>query len=384
MPSLTGWLRRPREPDADAPGDLAHLLDRPPIKLDTPEAQRLLGGRRVLVTGAGGSIGSELCRQIARFCPRRLVILDQSEFGLFTIRRELSARWLGLDLRAAIADVCDERRISDVLAQERPHVLFHAAAHKHVGLMEDNPGEAVKVNVLGTHHVAHAAARLGVGTFVFISTDKAVNPSSVMGATKRAAEQVIAGIAKDAANTRFCCVRFGNVLGSSGSVVPIFEKQIDEGGPVTVTHPEMRRFLMTIPEAAGLVLQAGATAEGGEIFVLEMGEQVRILDLANALIRRRGLEPGKDIAIRFTGVGAGEKLEEELADARHPTRATRHPKICIWLLPEPTGAAADPVRQLRPHLDDRPADVRSALGRVVEEYRPTGHDQPVQPLRLAA
>lgn len=382
MPSLTGWLRRPRPADASGAGDLSHLLERSPVKLDTPEAQRLLAGRRVLVTGAGGSIGSELCRQIARFCPRRLTILDQSELGLFTIRRELAARWLGLDLRAAIADVCDEARIATIFQQERPHVVFHAAAHKHVGLMEDNPGEAMKVNVLGTHHVASRSAATGVGTFVFISTDKAVNPSSVMGATKRAAEQVIRRLAKQNAATRFCCVRFGNVLGSSGSVVPIFEKQIDEGGPVTVTHPEMRRFLMTIPEAAGLVLQAGATAKGGEVFVLEMGEQVRILELAHVLIRRRGLEPGLDIAVRFTGIGPGEKLEEELADPRHPTTATRHPKVRIWRLPDDTDL--DPAAALSAHVDD-PADlVRAKLAEVVPEYRATGYDEPARPMRLAA
>ncbi len=377
------WFSSPKSPPSlDASDDLSHLLDRSPVKLDTPEAQRLLAGRRVLVTGAGGSIGSELCRQIARFCPKKLTLIDRSEYGLFEIRRELSARWLGLDLRPTIADVCDEERLQTIFAQERPQVVFHAAAHKHVGLMEENPGEAVKVNVLGTRNVARLAGRQGVGTFVFVSTDKAVNPSSVMGATKRAAETIICREQAFTETTRFCCVRFGNVLGSSGSVVPIFERQIAEGGPVTVTHPQMRRFLMTIPEAAGLVLQAGATAQGGEVFVLEMGEQVKILDLAHALIRRRGLVPGKDIAVRFTGVGPGEKLEEELADDRQVTRATQHEKVRVWLLPQED--FDDVSIRLERVIDAEPDDVRRALAASVPEYRPTGYESIAVPVRLAA
>lgn len=357
------------------------MLGRPTVNLDTPEIQRFIAGRRVLVTGAGGSIGSELCRQIVRFCPKRLTLVDRSEFGLFETHRELQSRWIGSDLRACVADVRDRRRLRDVLADERPHVLFHAAAHKHVGLMEDNPGEAVKVNVLGTAALADAAIDAKVGKFVFISTDKAVNPAGVMGATKRAAELVIRRRQDEARHTRFCCVRFGNVLGSSGSVVPIFAKQIAEGGPVTVTHPAMKRFLMTIPEAAGLVMQAGATAEGGEVFVLEMGEPVAIVELAHAMIRRAGYEPGRDISIRYTGARPGEKLEEELDDGGGGTIGTAHEKIRIWNLPDVVHV--DPAIALARCIDAPGDVVRRALSAVVAEYEPFGRLQQT-PLRLAA
>ena len=368
-------------PPAPAVTDLADLLGRPAVKLDTPEIQRFIAGRRVLVTGAGGSIGSEICRQIMRFCPARLTLLDRSEFGLFEVDRELRARWLGGDLNAVIADIGDTDRISGVLDAERPHVVFHAAAHKHVPLMESNPGEAVKNNALGTHALARACVAAGVGHFVLISTDKAVNPSSVMGATKRCAEMFVQGLSRGDGGTRFSAVRFGNVLGSSGSVVPIFAKQIAAGGPVTVTHPQMRRFFMTIPEAAGLVMQAGATARGGEIFVLDMGEQVPILDLAEAMIRRSGLRVGEDISIRFTGVRPGEKLEEELAGVDEPTLPTGHDKIRVWQLPAISAGQMELSLQRLRGVVDSPADeVLSALRDVVPEFRrpaPT-------PLRLAA
>ncbi len=380
-------LRRPRPPAPTAAGDpladLAALLGRDSVRLDTPDIQRFLADKRVLVTGAGGSIGSEICRQIVSFCPSRLVLIDQSELGLFEIDRELRGRYLGSDLRPVIADVGDATRVRNAFSEHRPHVVFHAAAHKHVGLMEGNPGEAIKVNVLGTSHVADAAAATGVKAFVFISTDKAVNPTGVMGASKRMAERVILAAGRRHEATRFCCVRFGNVLGSSGSVVPIFAKQVAAGGPVTVTHPEMRRFLMTIPEAAGLVMQAGATAQGGEVFVLDMGEPVKILDLAHLMIRRAGLEPGRDISIRFTGVGQGEKLTEELAGDGQTTRPTRHPKIRVWRLAavDPRRTTAD-VERLR-DVVDAPGDVvRGVLGDCVAEYRP---GQPaLPPLKLAA
>ena len=383
--------------------DVAALLGRPVVKLDTPEIQRFLAGKRVLITGAGGSIGSEIARQAMRFCPGRLALLDRSEYGLFEIDRELRERWVGSDLRAVIADVADEARVASILADERPHVIFHAAAHKHVPLMEANPGEAIKNNVLGTHILATAAAEVGVASFVLISTDKAVNPTSVMGATKRCAEMVVQGMnirsdeaaerRRDEGNSgavssdsgpfvasslrrsvasafpRFSAVRFGNVLGSSGSVVPIFARQIATGGPVTVTHPEMRRFFMTIPEAAGLVMQAGSIGQGGEIFVLDMGEQVRILELAEAMIRRAGLRPYEEIPIRFTGIRPGEKLEEELAGADEPTLPTGHPKIRVWELPQvtPTDVTAM-LERLESVIDaPRPA-VLAALRDCVPEF----------------
>ncbi len=364
------------------PASLEDFLGRASVKLDTPEVQRFLAGKRVLVTGAGGSIGSEICRQVARFAPRKLTLVDRSEFGLFEIDRELRSRYVGLDLRPAIADVCDARRTRDVFAEARPHVVFHAAAHKHVGLMEANPGEAIKVNVVGTGNVADAAVDAGTHAFVFISTDKAVNPAGVMGASKRAAELVVQGRYAESPTTRFCCVRFGNVLGSSGSVVPIFERQVAEGGPVTVTHPAMRRFLMTIPEAAGLVMQAGATAAGGEVFVLEMGEPVRILDLAEAVIRNAGLEPGRDISVRFTGMRPGEKLEEELADDRQVTRPTKHAKVRVWLLPAATQEQGrDVASRLAAVADASPEAVRAVLAEVLPEYRQA---PAAVPLRLAA
>ena len=367
------------------PLDVASLLGRPAVKLDTPEMQRFLAGRRVLVTGAGGSIGSEICRQALRFCPERLTLVDRSEFGLFEIDRELRARWIGADVRPVIADVGDADRIAGVLADERPHVVFHAAAHKHVPLMEQNPGEAVKNNALATHTLGRACAGAGVGHFVLVSTDKAVNPSSVMGATKRCAEMLIQGLAAGGdGTTRFSAVRFGNVLGSSGSVVPIFQRQIDAGGPVTVTHPHMRRFFMTIPEAAGLVMHAAATARGGEIFVLDMGEQVPILDLAHAMIRRAGLRVGDDVAVRFTGVRPGEKLEEQLAGTDEPTLATDHPKLRIWQLPAVSpGRASLIVQRLGGVVDAPRGDVLSALREVVPEFAPAEADA-APTLRLAA
>ena len=389
------WFRRKlyaRPARADLPAavapsdlltDLGALLGRPAVKLDTPEIQRFLAGKRVLVTGAGGSIGSELCRQIVRFCPKKLVLLDRSEYGLFEIHRELKAAWVGSSVKPVVADVCDAERVKNVLAAERPQVVFHAAAHKHVGLMEQNPGEAVKVNVLGTKHLADAAVRVGASAFVFVSTDKAVNPTSVMGATKRAAEMTVQDVAaQHLGRTRFCCVRFGNVLGSSGSVVPIFAKQIAAGGPVTVTHPLMERYLMTIPEAAGLIMQAGATADGGEVFVLDMGEPVKILHLARLMINRAGLEVGRDIAIRFTGVQPGEKLSEELANAAQSTRPTRNPKIHVWDLPPvSSGEVRTILSRLAEAVDLPEAVVRSSLAASVPEYQPAGH-QPT--LRLAA
>lgn len=287
------------------------LLRRDPIGLDDMPIRRLLEGKRVVVTGAGGSIGSELCRQIAAAGPASLALLDRYENSLFHIHNELARAIIDVDFRPVVADVTDAPRIDQLFADLKPHIIFHAAAHKHVPLMEDNPCEAVKNNVRGTRIVAEAALRHGIERFILISTDKAVNPTSVMGATKRVAELIVSGLSRNHA-TRFASVRFGNVLGSNGSVVPTFLKQIAKGGPVTVTHPEMKRFFMLIPEAVQLVLHAGALADQAPLFVLEMGDQVRVVDMARDVIRLSGYVPDKDIAIEFTGIRPGEKLFEEL------------------------------------------------------------------------
>jgi FlaA1/EpsC-like NDP-sugar epimerase len=304
------------------------LLGRAPVKLDEDVVSASLRSRVVMVTGAGGSIGSELCRQICRFGPKKLVLLERYENALFEIHRELSTQFTHLSIEPRIGDVCDMHRMTHVFEQCRPEIVFHAAAHKHVPMMEWNPGEAVKNNVGGTRTVATLADRYGVERFVLISTDKAVNPTSVMGATKRVAEIYLQAFS-ERSSTRFVTVRFGNVLGSAGSVIPIFRQQIAQGGPVLVTHPEMQRYFMTIPEASQLVMQAGAMGEGGEIFILDMGEPVKIVDLARDLITLSGLRPGEDIDIKFTGMRPGEKLFEELSTAAEHADKTRHPKIFI-------------------------------------------------------
>jgi FlaA1/EpsC-like NDP-sugar epimerase len=374
--------------------DMSQLLGREAVNLDTPELQRFLAGKVILVTGAGGSIGSEICRQSMKFCPARLILLDRAENALFEIDRELTHRWVGADVVPVVADICDAPRIAQVFETYRPHVVFHAAAHKHVPMMELNPGEAIKNNVFGTKVVADAALASGASAFVMVSTDKAVNPASVMGATKRVAELYVQSLNRGSGfrvqgsgrsklsspnpeprtlnpQTRFVAVRFGNVLGSSGSVVPIFQKQIDAGGPVTVTHPEMQRYFMLIPEASQLVMQAGAIGQGGEIFVLDMGGPVKILDLALELVRRRGLEPGKDIDIEFTGIRPGEKLFEELCADDEQTRPTAHAMIRVWELPK---ASAQQMRRMLELLAAAAGGSREqilqALSRCVPEYRP--------------
>ena len=409
---------RPSRP----PIDIADLLGRPAVNLDTPELQRFLAGKRVMITGAGGSIGSEICRQSMKFLPQRVLLVEQAEGALFEIDRELRQNWVGADIRPYVADIGDQLRIEQIFEAEKPQVVFHAAAHKHVPMMEHNAGEAIKNNIFGTKIVADAALKFGASAFVMVSTDKAVNPSSVMGATKRFAELyiqslnqgsgfLVQGSGEDQNNrslsasprlrvstsshptphsphpTRFVAVRFGNVLGSSGSVVPIFQKQIEAGGPVTVTHPDMKRYFMTIPEASQLVMQAGAVAQGGEIFVLDMGQPMRILDLAQELIRRNGLRLNQDIFIEFTGVRPGEKLYEELAADNERTCPTSHPKIRVWQLsPADPDEVARGLEILAAAANGTRGEALSALCQCVPEYQPNGTTQRAQEtpsLRLA-
>lgn len=304
------------------------LMHRTPADINLAEIAAYITGKVITVTGAGGSIGSEICRQILPFQPEAIILLGHGENSIFKIHRELlKDQNLGnIALIPVIADIKDKEKINNLFEEQRPDIVFHAAAHKHVPLMEFNPEEAVKNNVIGTRNVIEAAHNNKVKRFVMISTDKAVNPTSVMGASKRVAEKILKCRAKNS-STRYVAVRFGNVLGSRGSVIPMFKKQIEEGGPVTVTHPNMIRYFMTIPEASKLVIQAGSYGKGGEVFILDMGEPVKILDLAKDLIRLSGLEVGKDIQIKFTGIRPGEKLYEELLTASEGTTATRNKKI---------------------------------------------------------
>ncbi len=308
--------------------EVEDLLGRDAVKLDVEEIAGYLQGKRVLVTGAGGSIGSELCRQIAKMSPASLNLLGKGENSIYEINSELGEKYKDLKIQPIIADVRDKERIHAIFAECKPQVVFHAAAHKHVPLMESQPMEAVRNNIFGTKTVAEAADRCGVEAFVMISTDKAVNPTSVMGATKRVAELIIQNLSK-VSTTKFVAVRFGNVLGSRGSVIPLFKKQIAKGGPITITHPDMVRYFMTIPEASQLVLQAGAIAKGGEVFVLDMGEPVKIVDMARDLIELSGLVPHEDIKIEFSGLRPGEKLFEELLTAEEGTASTKHEKIFV-------------------------------------------------------
>jgi FlaA1/EpsC-like NDP-sugar epimerase len=285
-----------------------------------------LNQKRVLVTGAGGSIGRELCRQIVRWSPEELILLGHGENSIFETLIELNENFPSLSTRAVLADIRDSHRIKKIFQSTRPQVIFHAAAHKHVPFMEANIEEAITNNVLGTQNIVETALAYGTERLVLISSDKAVRPSSVMGATKRLAEMIVLDAARHSGKA-FTVVRFGNVLGSRGSIVPLFKQQIAKGGPITITHPEMKRYFMTIPEAVHLVLQAFAMGQGGEAFVLNMGEQVRILDLAEDLIRLSGLEPGKDIEIVFTGIRPGEKLSEALWDEGADLQSTDHPDI---------------------------------------------------------
>lgn len=350
--------------------ELEDLLGRDAVQLDTEGLHRLLTNKVVLVTGAGGSIGSELARQIARYEPRLLVFYEQSEFALYAIEQEFS----GKQIACVVGDVKDEAQLDAAFGEYRPDVVFHAAAYKHVPLMENgNAWAAVRNNVLGTCRVAGAAVRYGARDFVLISTDKAVNPTNVMGASKRLAEMVCQTIQSEGVSTRFVIVRFGNVLGSSGSVIPKFREQIARGGPVTVTHPDIIRYFMLIPEAAQLVLQAGLMGQGGEIFVLDMGEPVRIADLARDMIRLSGFSE-EDIRIEFTGLRPGEKLFEELLADGEATLPTPHPKLRIA---RPTGTLdqawmADLLAWLNAPIRSE-AETKAGLRQRVPEYQPASH-----------
>ena len=308
--------------------EIEDLLGREPVKLEEEQLAGFLRGKTVMVTGAGGSIGSEMARQVARFEPDTLLLVERAEFALFDIDRELRHQYSECRIVPLVADVGDEARMRSLMKSHVPAVVFHAAAHKHVPMMEDNPTEAVRNNMLGTWTLGSVAGECGVEAFVMISTDKAVRPTSIMGASKRAAELVVQEL-DGRFDTRYVAVRFGNVMGSAGSVIPIFREQIREGGPVTVTHPDMVRYFMTIPEAAQLVLQAGVMGRGGEIFILDMGEPVRILDLARDMITLSGFKPYEDIDIEFSGIRPGEKLFEELQTVGENISKTRHPKIFI-------------------------------------------------------
>ena len=311
--------------------EIEDLLGRDPVELDQTLIEKQLRGKRILVTGAGGSIGSEICRQVSSFRPKELIILGHGENSIYQLNMELLGKYAEhFRITPVIADVQDKKRIFEVMEKYRPDVVYHAAAHKHVPLMEINPREAVKNNILGTRNVAEAANHAKVKTFVMISTDKAVNPPNIMGATKRLCEMIVQDMATKSESTKYVAVRFGNVLGSRGSVIPLFKKQIAKGGPITVTHPDIVRYFMTIPEAAQLVIQAGSLARGGEIFVLDMGKPVRIVDLAKNLIRLSGYSED-DIEIKFTGLRPGEKMYEELLNEGEINPKQIFPKIHIGI-----------------------------------------------------
>jgi FlaA1/EpsC-like NDP-sugar epimerase len=339
------------------------------VRLDQAALHRWIEGGVLLVTGSAGSIGSEICRQLLQFKPRKLVLVDRSETGQFFLERELRRLAPEADIEICLGDVCDGPRMNSIFVKHRPDIVFHAAAYKHVPLMEAHPGEAVKNICIATRMLADLAHQRGVRSFVMISTDKAVNPTSVMGACKRIAELYVQALA-EASACRFVTVRFGNVLDSAGSVVPIFRQQIEEGGPVTVTDPEMRRYFMTIPEASQLVIQAGAMGQGGEIFVLDMGQPVRIMDLAEDMIRFSGLEPGRDIDIEITGMRPGEKLYEELHTHSERHRPTAHPKIVVAAdRPGDLAELRSALAELGDVTEQPPMLIRERVEQLVPELR---------------
>ena len=351
--------------------EIEDLLGRDPIEINTEEVLNYVSGKVVLVTGGGGSIGSELCRQIAGHHPKQLVIVDIYENNAYDIQQELIRKHPELNLQVLIASVRNTARINDIFATYRPNIVFHAAAHKHVPLMEVSPNEAIKNNVMGTYKTAKAADKYGAEKFVLISTDKAVNPTNVMGASKRICEMVIQ-MMNQKSETNFVAVRFGNVLGSNGSVIPLFKKQIAEGGPVTVTDPRIIRYFMTIPEAVSLVLQAGAYARGGEIFVLDMGKPVKILDLETNLIKLSGYKVGEDIEIKFTGLRPGEKMYEELLMDEEGLKKTANKMIFIGKpIDFDTEVFEKQLEELILHAKQEDKDIRKEIKDIVPTYRET-------------
>ena len=368
MPSLEELASGRMRASRIRPVEVQDLLGRDPVNLDAAGIRQRIEGRVVLVTGAGGSIGAELCRQIVALNPKRLLLVEQAEGALFVIEQELNELGFAGVIVPLVADILDRERMEFVFGRYRPEVVFHAAAHKHVFLMERQPAEAIRNNVLGTRQLARIAAAHGVDAFVLISTDKAINPTSVMGATKRLAEIQLMSLAAETA-TKFMAVRFGNVLGSSGSVVPIFKRQIENGGPVTVTHPDVSRYFMTIPEAVGLVLQSFVLGRGGEIFVLDMGQPVKIVDLARQMIELSGYRVGDDIEITFTGLKPGEKLYEELQHHTERYAATTHPRIMRFTSQAAVGEPG--LRELEQTLHAMDANqLKALLKRLVPEYTP--------------
>jgi len=349
------------------------LLKEGPVSLDTKVIENLIQNKVVLITGAAGSIGSELCRQIAKFHPILLLVLDQDETGVFNISRELKEKFPKLKTNSEVCDICDQKKIEKVFREHKPNIVFHVAAYKHVPLMEEHSDEAVKNNIFGTKIVAEAALKYGIEKFIFISTDKAVNPTSIMGATKRIGE-MICQVLKD--GTKFISVRFGNVLDSRGSVIPIFREQIKKGGPVQVTHPKMKRYFMTTSEACLLVMQAGAMGRGGEVFVLDMGKPIRILDLAKEMIRLSGLEPDKDIAIVFTAPRPGEKFFEEILTAEEGTEATQHRKIFTAKLSKVNKEKLDSfVKKLKIAAEEgHKENIKNILKEIIPSYKKYGKE----------
>ncbi len=347
--------------------DINDLLRREPVELNNDAISSLVAGRTLMVTGAGGSIGSEICRQVLKFRPKILLLVERAENSLFLVEQEFKALRTETQIIPCIADITDRQRMAQIFRSHRPAVVFHAAAHKHVPMMEYNPGEAIKNNVLGTRQLAELSDEHGVQEFVMISTDKAVNPTSIMGVSKQLAERFVHAFS-ETAGTKFVVVRFGNVLASNGSVVPIFQEQIRRGGPITVTHPDIERFFMTIPEASQLVLQAASMGKGGEIFVLDMGEPVRIVDLARDLVRLSGI-PEDNIEIVFTGLRPGEKLYEELYFEDEKMLATPHPKLFVaYHRPYALAEVSESIAEVSSLVHAAPEELRLKIKELVAEY----------------
>lgn len=348
------------------------LLGRAIIKSDQRMLHKFFTSKVILVTGAAGSIGSELCRQIAEYHPKLLVAVDWRESGLYDFENDLRDRHPGLNLDTQIVNIQDAKKVDALFRRIRPEIVFHAAAFKHVPLMERFPEEALQNNILGTWNVAKAAKRVRAKKFILISTDKAVHPTSVMGATKAVAEVLIQSL--NSVTTHFSCVRFGNVLSSQGSVIPLFQKQINKGGPITITHPDMVRYFMSIPEAVQLILQSGRVTKGGDIFVLDMGEQIKIVDLAKTLIRLSGYRPEFDIHIIYTGIRPGEKLYEEILSEQEGIRATRQANIFVTTKHPNTSLAVNSILRQTRHLvhQGSGANIRKFLKKVIPDYHPTG------------